>query len=235
MNNFIKKYWYLLILLLFILFGTVYVDFGYKNEHFDVIHHSDDIALEIEKANYLNKINKLNKRVESTDKELSNLELDMKDKDNNLSSWEDKYNKLNLSYQDVNKKLNQSKELLKREQNRKSYLEVPNFDCKDCDEIKTFETTFDLCKNACNEADDCNIINYYAPNKTCKLIKGLDYNKMNYGSNDMYIKVDKDNPTTFDINSLMKKTDPSENYNSINKKITSEINKQLAKDKKSFI
>lgn len=122
------------------------------------------------------------------------------------SSWQDKYDKLNLQYQNLDEKLNETKRLLQKEQNisnQNSYLEVPNFECKDCDLIKSFETSFEKCQEMCNDDNSCDLINYYSPNNICKLIKNMDYDKMKYSSYDMYLKTNKNNIKQFNINKLL--------------------------------
>lgn len=121
------------------------------------------------------------------------------------SDWQNRYDTLDSKYKSLDEKLNDTKKLLQKEQNisnQNAYLEIPNFECKDCDEIKNFETSFEKCKELCDNTDSCDLINYYSPNKICKLVKNMDYNKMKYSSYDMYLKTNKNNMRQFNVNKL---------------------------------
>jgi chromosome segregation ATPase len=222
-EKWIRENWIYLVLVFtfFLLFGKITLDFGIENFDNDakcVVHKSDKIALELDKENYLGKIDNLNKELNEKTTELNDNKSEMSDLQSDLinlkedgEEYRSKYEQLTRSYDGLNKQLNQTKELLKKEQtlaNQNAYLKIPNYECKDCDEIKEFETSFDQCQKLCNENDSCDLINYYAPKMKCVLVKGKDYKNMDYSSYDMYLKTNRNNVGSFDLNELMKLSAP---------------------------
>lgn len=218
-EKWIRVNWLYLILVFtfFLLFGKITLDFSIEN--FDnnadyIVHKSDKIALELDKADYLSKIDNLNKELNEKTTDINNKESEMSDLQSDLlnlkqdgNEYRTKYEQKTRSYDALNKQLNQTKELLKKEQtlaNQNAYLKIPNYECKDCDEIKEFETSFDQCQKLCNENESCDLINFYAPKMKCVLVKGKNYKNMNYSSYDMYLKTNRNNITNFDLNELMK-------------------------------
>lgn len=242
----IRNYWFwIALVIILILLGVITINISFETFTSDimddqhpwsscpqtqdcsakgVVHKCNEKALDIAKTQYVDEINKLNKEIDGSNIQIGELESKLADIQNNVIDGKNenkslltKFDQLETSYSNLNKKLNYTKELLKEEQDKAKkniYTQIPNFSCNSCPQYKSFKTTLDQCKNECDKTNQCKLINYYPPTQECHLKSELDYEKMARSSWDMYLK-NTPNGTIFNINDIKKTPPKPPNINQI--------------------